>query len=187
MCLIATEFRGDRVRIWWHHKLAALMCQFMCSWCSVQYRAVLCLLVAGYLEINLKTEQVVSNECRLPRKHAFVRLSSSFFVRLGTRLWAGIQKMLNSSSCFCFTIIEGPGYHILRWFQICKFQGGLKPCVPSGDMVHPSLVTWMWTVFMTGVSSRVPSTKSAAVSPCEHQKLSNFSRMHTQVLNLTNT
>ena len=88
--------------------------------------------------------------------------------------------MLNSSSCFSFTIIEGPGYHILWWFQICKFQGGLKLCVPSGDMVHPSLVTWMWTVFMTGVSSRVPSTKSAAVSSCEHQKLSNLLRMHTQ-------
>ena len=54
------------------------MCQFMYSWCFVRYRAVLCLLVAGYLEIKLKTEQVASNECRLPRKHAFVRLSTNF-------------------------------------------------------------------------------------------------------------
>ena len=54
------------------------MCQFMCSWCSVRYRAVLCLLVAGYFEIKLKAEQVASNECRLPRKHAFVRLSTNF-------------------------------------------------------------------------------------------------------------
>ena len=54
------------------------MCQFMCSWCSVRYHAVLCLLVAGYLEIKLKTEQVASNECCLPRKHAFMQLSTNF-------------------------------------------------------------------------------------------------------------
>ena len=54
------------------------MCQFMCSWCSVRYHTVLCLLVAGYLEIKLKTEQFVSNECHLPRKHAFVQLSTNF-------------------------------------------------------------------------------------------------------------
>ena len=40
MCLIATEFLGDRVCTctyvyWWRHKLAALMCHFVCSWCFV--------------------------------------------------------------------------------------------------------------------------------------------------------
>ena len=70
MHLIATEFRGDHVRMctyvyWWRHKLTALICQFMRSWCSVRvtlYRSVLCLLVAGYLKIKLKKEQVASNE-----------------------------------------------------------------------------------------------------------------------------
>ena len=41
MRLIATEFRGDSACTctyvnWWRHKLAALMCPFMCSWCSVR-------------------------------------------------------------------------------------------------------------------------------------------------------
>ena len=57
------------------------MCQFMCSWYSVRvsfYCAVLCLLVAGYLEIMLKTEQIASNEYRLSKKHAFLRLSTNF-------------------------------------------------------------------------------------------------------------
>ena len=80
MHLITTEFCGDRVRAstyvyWWCHKLAALI---MCSWCSVRYHTVLWLLVAGYLEIKLKAEQVASNECCLLRKHAFVRLSTNF-------------------------------------------------------------------------------------------------------------
>ena len=34
-------------------------------------------MIAGYLEIKLKTEQVAS-DCRLPRKHAFVWLSTNF-------------------------------------------------------------------------------------------------------------
>ena len=42
------------------------------------HRAVLSLLVAGYHEIKLRIEQVTSNECRLPRKHAFMRLSTNF-------------------------------------------------------------------------------------------------------------
>ena len=42
------------------------------------YHAVLCLLVARYLKIKLKTEQVSSNECCLPRKHAFMWLSTNF-------------------------------------------------------------------------------------------------------------
>ena len=35
-------------------------------------------LVAGYLEIKLKKEQVASNECCLLRKHAFMWLSTNF-------------------------------------------------------------------------------------------------------------
>ena len=70
MRLITTNFRGNRVRMCtyvysWCHKLAAL-CQFMCSCVLLEwvlYRAVLCLLVAGYLKIMLKKEQVTSIEC----------------------------------------------------------------------------------------------------------------------------
>ena len=50
----------------------------------VIYRSVLCLLVAGYLKIKLKTEQVASNECRLPRKHVFLQLSTKFGMSIPT-------------------------------------------------------------------------------------------------------
>ena len=63
---------------WWRHKLAALMCQLAFCWVWVLYHTVLCLLDAGYLEIKLKKEQVASNECRLPRKHTFMQLSTNF-------------------------------------------------------------------------------------------------------------
>ena len=45
----------------------------------VSYRAILCLLVAGYLEIKLKKEQVTSSHwvC-LPRKHTSLRLYTNF-------------------------------------------------------------------------------------------------------------
>ena len=46
----------------------------------VIYCSVLCLLVAGYLEIKLKTEQVAFNECHLPRKPAVLQLSTKFKV-----------------------------------------------------------------------------------------------------------
>ena len=55
------------------------MCQFMCSWCSVQVSfisAVLCRLVAGYLKIQLKKEQVASNDQGNMR--AFMWLSTNF-------------------------------------------------------------------------------------------------------------
>ena len=71
MCLIATEFRGDRVcmctyvycdvinSLHWDASSCAVGALF--EW--VLYRAILCLLVAGYLEIKLKKEQVASSEC----------------------------------------------------------------------------------------------------------------------------
>jgi len=63
------------------------MCQFMCSWCSVLHHAVLRLLVAGYLKIKLSTEQVASNECRLPRKYAFMRLSTNLGKSIPTKAY----------------------------------------------------------------------------------------------------
>ena len=52
MCLIAMEFRGDRVRTctyvyWWHHNIATLCA----SWCSVWVTFILGILVARYLKI----------------------------------------------------------------------------------------------------------------------------------------
>ena len=41
-------------------------------------RAILCLLVAGYLETMLKKEQVASNECVYRRNMRFMRLSINF-------------------------------------------------------------------------------------------------------------
>ena len=83
MRLIAMEVCGDRVCTYTGDDINSL------RWCAssyavgvlskwIVYRAVQCLPVAGYLEIQLKTEQVASNECRLPRKHAFLRLSTNF-------------------------------------------------------------------------------------------------------------
>ena len=74
--LITTEFCGDHVCTcmyanWWCHKLVALMCQLaLFKW--VLYHAVLCLLVAGYLEIKLK------NYLCLTRKHTLKQLSTNF-------------------------------------------------------------------------------------------------------------
>ena len=99
-----------------------------------------------------------------------------------------IPKILNSEFWILVPLkssfhLNGLGYYIYWCFQICKFQREMKFSVPSGDMLHPSLAMWIWTGVMTGASSRAPSTKSAAVSSCEGQKLSklNLSRMHTRV------
>ena len=61
------------------------MCKFMCSWYSVLYHTVRCVLVAGYLEIKLKTELVASNECRLLRKYAFMWLSTNLGKSIPTK------------------------------------------------------------------------------------------------------
>ena len=78
MRLIAMEFRGDCVHTYTCDIINSL--HWCTSWCSVEwvlYCAVLCLLVAGYLEIMLKKKQVASNEC-VYWGNVFMRLSTNF-------------------------------------------------------------------------------------------------------------
>ena len=86
MRLIATELRGDRVCTCmyiysWRHKLAALLCQFMCSWCSIRVRFILhCSMSSGSWIPRDKAQE--RTDClqwvHLPRKHAFMQLSTHF-------------------------------------------------------------------------------------------------------------
>ena len=86
MHLIPTEFRGDCVCMcmyvyWWCHKLAPLMCQFMYSWCSVQVSFILrCSMPSGcWIPWDKAQERTGCLQwVRLPRKHAFMRLSANF-------------------------------------------------------------------------------------------------------------
>ena len=86
MRLIATEFHGDRVRTCtyvysWRHKLAALLWQFMYSWCSVRVRFISrCSMPSGSWIPRGKAQE--RTDClqwvRLLRKHAFMRISTHF-------------------------------------------------------------------------------------------------------------
>ena len=81
VCACATtEFCGDHVHTCMRcHKFAVFSsCAVGVLFEWVLYCAVLCLLVAGYVEIKLKKEQIASNEYHLPRKLAFMRISTIF-------------------------------------------------------------------------------------------------------------
>ena len=86
MRLIATEFHGDCVRTCmyiysWCHKLAALLWQFMCSWCSVRVSFISrCSMPSGSWIPRDKAQERTGclQWVRLPRKHAFMRLSTHF-------------------------------------------------------------------------------------------------------------
>ena len=130
MRLIATEFHGDCVRTctygyWWRHKLAVLICQFMCSWCSVQESFILlclCLLLAGHLEIKLKKEQVASNECAYQGNKplcGYPPISVSPFVPQPTRHFSFLLdsiKVARACSNNVYNVPSTKAEIILWWF-----------------------------------------------------------------------
>ena len=59
-------------------------------------------LIVGYLEIKLKTEQVAS-DCRLPRKHAFVQLSTNFSKSIPTMAYQTFFYQTWSCILICYT------------------------------------------------------------------------------------